>query len=68
MHLALLNLSLSFLQQEMRAERQEARLHSKAVNAALHGNIGKAIVLEVCLSYSLYTFLCMYYTPSNLIG
>ena len=30
----------------MRAERREERLHDRAVNAAVHGNIGKAIALE----------------------
>ena len=35
------------MQQEARLERQEDRLHAKAVNAALHGNIGKAVALEV---------------------
>ena len=34
-------------QEEQRLERQEDRLHHKAVNAALHGNIGKAVALEV---------------------
>ena len=34
-------------QQEARLERQEQRLHNKAVRAAVHGNIGKAITLEV---------------------
>lgn len=34
-------------QKEAKFERQEDRLHHQAVNAALHGNIGKAIVLEV---------------------
>jgi len=34
------------LQEEVRAERQEARLHNRAVNAALHGNFGKALNLE----------------------
>ena len=38
---------VSYLQQEARLERQEERLHAKAVNAALHGNIGKAVALEV---------------------
>jgi len=38
---------IMFLQQEARLERQEDRLHRKAVRAALHGNIGKAIVMEV---------------------
>ena len=42
-------------QEEQRLERQEDRLHHKAVNAALHGNIGKAVALEVsveaCLKY-----------------
>ena len=36
-----------FLQHEARLERQEDRLHMKAAHAALHGNIGKALVLEV---------------------
>lgn len=36
-------------QEEQRLERQEDRLHHKAVNAALHGNIGKAVALEVSL-------------------
>ena len=35
------------LQQEARLERQENRLHNKAVRAALHGNFGRAINLEV---------------------
>ena len=39
--------SLSLLQQERTAERQEDRLHGKAVRAAAHGNIGRAVVLEV---------------------
>ena len=39
----------SLPQQEARAERQEARLHAKATHAALHGRIGKALVLEVCV-------------------
>lgn len=34
-------------QQEHRAERQEAKFHAKAVNAALHGNIGRAVHMEV---------------------
>lgn len=38
------------VQQEARLERQEDRLHNKAVNAALHGNFGKAIQLEVYIS------------------
>lgn len=37
-----------YLQQEARLEHQEERLHQKAVNAALHGNFGKAVALEVC--------------------
>lgn len=37
------------LQEERRAERQEDRLHNKAVRAALHGNIGRAVVLEVSI-------------------
>ena len=37
----------SSLQQEARLERQEERLDAKAVNTALHGNIGKAVTLEV---------------------
>ncbi len=43
----LLNTCLFTLQQEARLERQEQRLHGRAVNAALHGNIGKAVALEV---------------------
>jgi len=35
------------LKQEVRAERQEARLHNKAVRAAMHGNVGRAISLEM---------------------
>jgi hypothetical protein len=31
----------------MRAEHRESKLHDKAINAALHGNFGKAIHLEV---------------------
>lgn len=38
-----------FIQEEHRLERQEERLHQKAVHAALHGNIGKAVALEVSL-------------------
>lgn len=38
------------LQKEDRLEKQEARLQHKAVNAALHGNIGRAIHLEVSQS------------------
>ncbi|KAL5475901.1 hypothetical protein EMCRGX_G025779 [Ephydatia muelleri] len=34
------------LRQEARAEFQAERLEAKAVNAALHGNIGQAIHLE----------------------
>ncbi len=41
------NLFVFVVQQEARLEHQEQRLHDKAVNAALHGNIGKAISLEV---------------------
>lgn len=36
-----------FPQHEARLERQEDRLHMKAARAALHGNIGRAVVLEV---------------------
>ncbi|CAK8682830.1 uncharacterized protein LOC143470986 [Clavelina lepadiformis] len=32
--------------QEMKAERREERLHFRAVNAAFHGNLGKAARLE----------------------
>lgn len=35
------------MQKEERLERQEERLHDRAVNAALHGNFGKAVHLEV---------------------
>ena len=49
----LLQRLLCFAQEEDRLERQEDRLHQKAVNAALHGNFGKAVVLEVkCLKYA----------------
>ena len=41
------------LQQEARLERQEDRLHQKAVNAALHGNLGKAVALEVIIASQL---------------
>ena len=41
------------LQQEAKFERQEDRLHNKAARAALHGNIGRAVQLEVSLSLSL---------------
>ena len=36
-----------FPQHEARLERQEDRLHMKAARVALHGNIGRAVVLEV---------------------
>ena len=36
-------------QQEAKAERKEEQLHARAVNAALHGNIGRAMHLEVRL-------------------
>ena len=42
-------------QQEERLERQEERLHARAVNAALHGNIGKAETLEVSHSSMIKT-------------
>lgn len=46
------DVSLTFiLQQEHKLENQEARLHAKAVNAALHGNIGRAMHLEVTIIY-----------------
>ena len=38
---------ITCLQHEAKAERQEERLHARAVNAALHGHIGQAIRLEV---------------------
>ena len=41
------------LQQEAKFERQENRLHNQAARAALHGNIGRAVQLEVNLSLSL---------------
>ena len=44
------------VQQEARAERQETRLHGKAVRAAAHGNIGRAVALEVRRLVVLYTF------------
>ena len=43
----MLSLSSVHMQQEAQLEHQEERLHQKAVNAALHGNFGKAIALEV---------------------
>ena len=36
----------TIFQQEQRLERKEERLHHRAINAALHGDIGKAVRLE----------------------
>ena len=44
----LINKLYIYFQQEARLERKEERMHNRAVNAALHGNIGKAVHLEVC--------------------
>ena len=44
------NFFFFFKQQEARLERQEQRLHNKAVRAAVHGNIGRAVHLEVSIS------------------
>ena len=41
--------SFHAFQQEQRHAVREDILHARAVNAALHGRIGKAAVLEVCL-------------------
>lgn len=35
------------IQQEAQLERKEQQMHNKATRAALHGNIGRAIHLEV---------------------
>ena len=57
--------SLSLLQQERTAERQEDRLHGKAVRAAAHGNIGRAVVLEVSKLIICCVFLSARLVPDS---
>lgn len=49
----LLTVFVYFFQQEARLERQEERLHNKAVRAAVHGNVGRAIHLEVGFGFAM---------------
>lgn len=52
-------------QQEVRAERREDRLHDRAVNAALHGNLGKAIHLESKANASHHRLVTLYSIIDN---
>lgn len=44
-------------QQEQRHAVREDILHARAVNAALHGRVGKAVVLEVGYNITSYSVM-----------